>query len=145
MAFEVGGRIFGEFPIGNAADTAGSFEPFVSKPAGGSTVSGIGDHKGFVAMGRNPGLVPHDLDCFDSVQQPPTRWPEFDLLDQSKDLDSLSVVAPDRLFDCLLIGQNANIPICSKSPSASVINSSSQAIHRDEILEISTDCRRALF
>jgi hypothetical protein len=129
MALEVGGRIFGEFPLGNAADTAGSFEPFVSKPAGCSAVSGIGDHEGFVAMGRNPGLVAHDLDCFDSVQQSPTRWPEFDLLDQSKDLDSLSVVAPDRLLDCLLISQDLRIPICSKSQSASASNFSSQTIH----------------
>jgi hypothetical protein len=129
MTLEMGGRIFGEFPLGNAADTASSFEPFVSEPAGGSTVSGIGDHEGFVAMGRNPGLVAHDFDCLDSVQQSPTRWPEFDLLDQSKDLDSLSVVAPDRLLDGLLIGQGLRIPFCPKSQSASASNFSSQAIH----------------
>jgi hypothetical protein len=129
MALEVGGRIFGELPVGNAADTAGSFEPFVSKPAGRSAVSGIGDHKGLVAMGRNPGLIAHHLDCFDSMQQSPTRWPEFDLLDQSKDLDSLSVVAPDRLFDRLLIGQDSRIPICPESQSASTSNFSSQTIH----------------
>ena len=129
MALEVGGRIFGELPVGNAADTASAFEPFVSKPAGGSTVSGIGDHKGLVAMGRNPRLVAHHLDRFDSMQQSPTRWPEFDLLDQSKDLDSLSVIAPDRLFDCLLVGQGLRIPICPKSQSASASNFSSQTIH----------------
>ena len=129
MALEVGGRIFGEFPVGNAADTASSFEPFVSKPAGCSAVSGIGNHKGLVAMGRNPGLIAHDLDYFDSMQQSPTRWPEFDLLDQPKDLDSLSVVAPGRLFDCLLIGQDSRIPICPESQSASANKFSSQTIH----------------
>ena len=129
MALEVGGRIFGEFPVGNAADAAGAFEPFVSKPAGGSAVSGIGDHKGLVAMGRNPGLVAHDLDCLDPVQQSPTRWPEFDLVDQSKDLDSLSVIAPDRLFDCRLVGQGLSIPICPKSQSASGSHFSSQTLH----------------
>ena len=129
MALEVGGRIFGEFPLGNAADTAGPFEPFVSKPAGGSTVSGIGDHKGLVAMGRNPGLIAYDLDCLDSMQQSPARGPEFDLLDQSKDLDSLSVIAPDRLFDCLLVGQGLSIPIWPRSQSASGSHFSSQTLH----------------
>jgi hypothetical protein len=80
-------------------------------------------------MGRNPGLVAHDFDCFDSMQQSPARWPEFDLLDQSKDLDSLSIVAPDRLFDCLLIGQDSRIPIFPKSQSASACNFPSQTFH----------------
>ena len=128
MALEVGGRIFGEFPVGNAADTAGSFEPFISKPAGGSAVSGIGDQKSLVAMSRDPGLIAHDLNCLDSMQQSPARRPEFDLLDQSKDLDSLSIVAPGRLFDCFLSGQNTSIPMSSKLQSASASNPSSQAI-----------------
>jgi hypothetical protein len=81
MALEVGGRVFGEFPVGNTANRAGSFEPFVSQPAGGSAVSGIGDQKGLVAVGRNPGLISHDLDCFDSMQQSPARRPELDFVD----------------------------------------------------------------
>jgi hypothetical protein len=67
MALEVGGRIFGEFPFGNTANPAGSFEPFVSKPAGCPAVSGIGDDKALVAMGRNPGLIAGDIDRPDSM------------------------------------------------------------------------------
>ena len=81
MALEVGGRIFGQFPLGNTADTAGPFEPLISKPAGRPTVSGIGDQKGLVTVGGNPGLIADDIDCPDSVQQPPPRRPEFDFFD----------------------------------------------------------------
>jgi len=67
MALELGGRIFSEFPLGNAANSARPFEPLVSQPAGGPAVSGIGDDEGLVAMGRNPGLIAHDLDLLDPV------------------------------------------------------------------------------
>ncbi len=79
MALEVGGRIFSQFPVGNTANTAGPFEPLISKPAGCPAVSGIGDQKGLVTMGGNPGLITHDIDFLDSMQQPPTRRPELDL------------------------------------------------------------------
>ena len=67
MALEVGGRIFGEFPVGNAANTAGPLEPLISKPAGRPAVSGIGDYKGLVTVGSNHGLITGDIDCLDSV------------------------------------------------------------------------------
>ena len=68
MALEVGGRILGEFPVGNTANTASPLKPLISKPAGCPAVSGIGDDEGLVAMGRNPGLVTRDVDGLDSVQ-----------------------------------------------------------------------------
>ena len=67
MALEVGGRILGQFPFGNTANPAGPFEPFISKPAGCSAVSGIVDDKTLVAMGRNPGLIAGDIDRSDSM------------------------------------------------------------------------------
>ncbi len=67
MALEVGGRIFSEFPVRNTANTAGSFKPLISKPAGCPAVSGIGDQKGLVTMGSNPGLIADDIDCPDSM------------------------------------------------------------------------------
>jgi len=129
MALELSSRIFGEFPVGNTANTAGSLEPLVSQPAGGSAVSGIGNHESLVAMGRNPGLVAHDLDCLDSVQQPPARRPELDLVDQSKDLDPFSIVTSDRLLDGLLVGQDAKIPIFRKLRAVFTNHSSSRAMH----------------
>ncbi len=67
MTLEVGGRILGEFPLGNAANTAGPLEPLISKPAGCPAVSGIGDYKGLVTVGRNRGLIAGDIDCLDSM------------------------------------------------------------------------------
>ncbi len=67
MALEVGGRILSQFPVGNTAYTAGPFEPLISKPAGCPAVSGIGDQKGLVTMGRDPGLIADDIDCPDSM------------------------------------------------------------------------------
>ena len=67
MALEVGGRIFGEFPVGNTANTAGPFEPLVSKPARCPAVSGIGDQKGLVTMGSNQGLIADDIDFLDPM------------------------------------------------------------------------------
>ena len=68
MALEMGGRILGQLPVGNTANTAGPFEPLVSKPAGCPAVSGIGDYKGLVAVGRNRGLIAGNIDFLDSVQ-----------------------------------------------------------------------------
>jgi hypothetical protein len=67
MALEVGGRIFGEFPVGNTANTASPFEPLISKPAGCPAVSGIGDYKGLVTVGSNPGLIAGNIDRPDSM------------------------------------------------------------------------------
>jgi hypothetical protein len=61
-------------------------------------------------MGGNPGLIADDIDCPDSVQQPPPRRPEFDFFNQSKNLYSFSIVTPGRLFDFLLINQDVKIP-----------------------------------
>ena len=80
MAFKSGGRILGHFPVGNTANTTDSPEPFVSEPASRPAVSGISDQKGLVAVRRNSGLVPQKLNGLDSMQQPPPRGPEFNLI-----------------------------------------------------------------
>ena len=114
MALELCRRVFFELPLGNTANAAGSLEPFVPQPAGGTAVSGIGDHEGLVAVRRDPGLIARHLHRLDAVQQPPTRRPELDLVDQAKDLDAFPIVTFSRLLDGLLIGHDARIPICRR-------------------------------
>jgi hypothetical protein len=67
MALEVGGRILSQLPVGNTANTADPFKPLISKPAGCSAVSGVGDQEGLVAVGRNRGLIADDIDRPDSM------------------------------------------------------------------------------
>ncbi len=80
MAFKMGGRILGQFPLWNTADAAGSFEPFISEPARRPAVSGVGDPKGLVAVRGDPCLSADNFDCLDAVQQPPTGRPELNLI-----------------------------------------------------------------
>ena len=67
MALEVGRRILSQLPVGDTANTAGPLEQLISKPAGCSAVSRIGDHKCLVTVRSNPGLIADDLDCLDSM------------------------------------------------------------------------------
>ena len=110
MALEMGGRILCQLPVGNPADTADPFKPFISQPACGPAVSGISDQKRFVAVGCNPGLTADDIDRLDSMQQPPARRPELYFFYQPKKLHALSIVAPGRLFGLGLIPHNTKFP-----------------------------------
>ena len=91
MALEVGGRIFGEFPVGHTANTAGSFEPFVSKPPCSAAVSGVVYHERFVAVRCDTGLVTHYIDRFNTVKDAASGGPELYLLDQTEKLDPFAV------------------------------------------------------
>ena len=62
MTFELCGRVFFEFPVRHTACAAGTIEPFVAKPSGSTAVSGVVRHEGFIAVGRDTGLVTHDVD-----------------------------------------------------------------------------------
>jgi len=88
-----GGGIFFQLPVWNTACFARSFKPFVPEPPGGTAVAGVVDHKGTVAVGRNPGLVAHFLDGTDTVQYALTGRPQFDLVNQPEKLDPFSVKA----------------------------------------------------
>ena len=70
MPLKPGCRIFFQLPLGHPANRAHPLEPFVSKPAGGTTVAGIVYHKGLVAVGCNSGLSSHFLNRFDTMQRP---------------------------------------------------------------------------
>ena len=91
MTLEFGIVVFGQLPVGNAAFAANTFEPFVSKPPGGTTVSGVVHHKCFITMGRDTGLVTHDMDGFDTVEQTASGWPELYFLDQTEKFDPFAV------------------------------------------------------
>jgi len=102
-----GGGIFFQFPVWNTARVARSFKPFVPEPPGGTAVAGVVDHKGTVAVGRNPGLVAHFLDGTDTVQHSLAGRPQFDLVNQPEKLDSFSVEAFLRGFGLFGHGNNS--------------------------------------
>ena len=110
VTFEIGGRIFGYFPVGNTADPAGPSKPFISEPAGRPAVSGIGNQKYPVAMGCNPGLIADDINSLDSMQQPPTRGPELNFLNQPKKLNPFPIVALAWRFNFCLFSHNTKFP-----------------------------------
>ena len=96
MAFKLGRRILCQFPVGNPADTASPFKPFISEPAGRPAVSGIGDQKRLVAVGCNPGLIACLFDGSNAMQDSFSRRPQFYFVDESKKLDPFSVISPCR-------------------------------------------------
>ncbi len=75
MTFKSGGCVFIQLPFGNPASSADPFEPFVSEPAGGPTVSGVVYHESLIAVRCNLRLVPHLFNCFDAVQNSCSRRP----------------------------------------------------------------------
>jgi hypothetical protein len=91
VTFELRGGIFFEFPVRHAACAAGTFEPFVAKPSGSSAVSGVVHHEGFIAMGRDAGLVAQDVDGFDTVKETASGGPELYLFDQAEEFDPFSI------------------------------------------------------
>ena len=98
MTFEPGRGILRQFPFGYTTSPADPIKPFVSKPARRPAVSGIGDHKRFIAMGRDTALIANYLNCLDSVQQPFARRPKFDFFNKPKKFHPFAVVAFGRLF-----------------------------------------------
>ena len=98
MALELRDGVFRQLPFGHTADTAGSLEPLVSQPAGRSTAPRIGDQEGLVAVGSNLSQVPQFLDGFDAMQNSFAGAPQFNFLDQPKQLDAFAIVPFGRFF-----------------------------------------------
>ena len=82
MSPEMRRCVFFQFPLGYAAGRADPFEPFIAKPSCGPTVSRVVHHEGFITVGGDPGLITHGFDGLDSVQQPFTRRPDLDFVDE---------------------------------------------------------------
>jgi hypothetical protein len=75
------------------ANSANIRDPFIAKPAGSSAVSGIVYHECLVAVGGNLSLIPQFFDGFDTMQNSFTRRPQFNFIDQAKQLDALAIVS----------------------------------------------------
>jgi len=69
MAFKISRRVLFHLPIRNTTGSARAPEPFVSEPACRPAVSGVPNHKGFVAMGCDPGLITDTVNRLNPVQQ----------------------------------------------------------------------------
>ena len=110
MTFKIGGRIFFHLPIGNAAGPAHSLKPFVSEPACRPAVSGISNHKGFIAVGCDPGLVSDSVNRLNSMQQPFARRPEFNFFNKSKKLNPFAIEAFSGLFSWFLLCHDIKPP-----------------------------------
>ncbi len=93
MAFKLSGCIFFQLPVGHAANSANIRDPFIAKPPGGSASSGIVDHECLVAVGGDLSLVPQFLDGFDAMQDSSSGRPQFNFIDQSKQLDAFAIVS----------------------------------------------------
>ena len=91
MPFELCGGIFFEFPVRYTACATSPFEPFIAKPSCRTAVSGVVDHEGLVAMGRDLGLLTQDVDGFDTVKDTASGRPELYFLDQAEKLDPFAV------------------------------------------------------
>ena len=91
MTSELCGGVFFEFPVRDTTCAAGTVEPFVAKPSCSTAVSGVVHHECFIAMGRDAGLVTHDVDCLDTVEEAASGGPELYLLDQAEKLDPFAV------------------------------------------------------
>ena len=67
MPLELGGRILLQLPVRYAADSANAFKPFISEPSDGAAIPGIIDNEGFIAVGRDFGLISDWPDNFNTV------------------------------------------------------------------------------
>ena len=103
MSFKISGWIFFHLPVGNAAGPANAPKPFVSEPACRPAVSGVFNHKGFVAVGYDPGLISDSINRLNSVQQPFARRPEFYFFNEPKQFNPFAVEAFSRLFSCFFL------------------------------------------
>ena len=98
MTLKIGGRVFFDLPIGDATRPAHALKPFVSEPACRPAVSRVFNHKGFVAVGYDPGLISHPVNRFNSMQQPCARRPEFYFFNEPEKFNPFAIEAFGRLF-----------------------------------------------
>src|SRR5210317_603447 len=110
MSFKISGCKFFHLPIGNTAGPANTSNPFVSEPTRRPAVSGVFDHKGFVTVSRDAGLISHAVNRLNSMQQPFARRPEFYFFNESKQFNPLTVVAFSRLFSWFFLCHDVNSP-----------------------------------
>ena len=110
MSFEISGCKFFHLPIGNAAGPANTSNPFVSEPASRPAVSGVFNHKGFVAVRRDSGLISHAVNRLDAMQQPFARRPKFYFFNQSKQFNPFAVEALSGLFSWFILCHDDNSP-----------------------------------
>jgi len=108
MSFKIGGIVFFHLPIGNAASPAHALKPFVSKPARGPAISGIFNHKGFVAVGYDPGLISDSVNGLNSMQQPFARRPEFYFFNEPKKFNPFAIEAFSGLFSWFILCHDIN-------------------------------------
>ena len=103
MAFKIGRRVFFNLPIGNTTGPAHAPEPFVPEPACRAAVSGISNHKGFIAVGCDPGLVSDSVNRLNSMQQPFARRPEFYFFNEPKKFNPFAIEAFSGLFSWFIL------------------------------------------
>ena len=118
MTSELRGCVFFEFPVRHTACATGAIEPFVAKPSGSAAVSGVVGHEGFIAVGRDAGLVTHAVDGLYTVQKTASGGPELYFLDQAEQLHPFTVKSFGWFFPFLHNKAPTNIvatPICSGS------------------------------
>jgi len=100
VAFKKGGCVFFHLPIGYTTGAAHALKPFVSDPARRPAVSGVFNHKGFVAVSCNPGLISDSVNRLNSMQQTFARRPEFYFFDESKKFNPFAIKALSWFLFC---------------------------------------------
>jgi hypothetical protein len=110
MSFKISGREFFHLPFGNATVPAHAPKPFVSQPARRPAVSGIFNHKGFVAVGCDSRLISDSVNRLNSVQQPFARRPELYFFNESKKFNPFAIEAFSGLFSWFLLSHDIKSP-----------------------------------
>ena len=123
MTLKAGGCVFFQLPLGNSAGTADPFEPFVSEPAGGPTISGIIYHESFMAVGCNLRLVAQLFNCFDTVKNSCSRRPQFNFINEPEQLHPFAIKAFDRYFDFCIFNHDYYLTgsTCSFNAHTSIV------------------------
>ena len=98
MTLELGGRILLQFPVRYAAYTANALKPFISEPSDGAAIPGIVYDEGFIAVGRDFGLISHRANGFDAVQYAFPGRPQLYFINQAEKLDPFAIKSFARCF-----------------------------------------------
>ena len=93
MAFKIGRGVFFHLPIRDPTGPAYPSEPFVSEPACRPAIPGVSDHKGFVTVGCDPGLIANSVNRLNSMQQPFARRPELYFFNESKKFNPFTIIS----------------------------------------------------
>lgn len=96
MALEAGAPVFIQLPVRYPAVRAYSDVHLFPEPPGRPAIAGIVNDKTLIAMRGNAGLISHLFNGSNAVQQSLTGGPEFDFIDQTKEIDPFAI----DVFDC---------------------------------------------